>query len=50
MREMTLFAEQYDFAISLLLLDDALPFASFEAEDESDVFEKMMPQKSQREW
>ncbi|TPI22167.1 ImmA/IrrE family metallo-endopeptidase [Mesorhizobium sp. B4-1-1] len=49
-REMTVFAEQYDFAISLLLLDDAGPSASFEAEDEPDVFDKMMPQPGRREW
>jgi hypothetical protein len=49
-REMTVFAEQYDFAISLLLLDDARPFASFEAEDEPDVFDKMVPKLSRREW
>jgi len=49
-REMTVFAEQYDFAISLLLLDDARPFASFEAQDEPDVFDKMMPQPGRREW
>jgi hypothetical protein len=49
-REMTVFAEQYDFGISLLLLDDARPFASFESEDEPDVFDKMMPQTDRREW
>jgi hypothetical protein len=49
-REMTVFAELYDFAISLLLLDDTRPFASIEAEDEPDVFVKMMPQSGRREW
>lgn len=49
-REMTVFAERYDFAISLLLMDDAQPSTSFEAEDELDVFDKMMPQSGRREW
>jgi len=49
-REMTIFAERYDFAISLLLLDDARPFASYEEEDEPDVFDKMTPQEGRREW
>lgn len=49
-REMTVFAERYDFAISLLLLDDARPFASYEEEDEPDVFDKMTPKEGRREW
>ncbi|WP_312808435.1 ImmA/IrrE family metallo-endopeptidase [Agrobacterium cavarae] len=49
-REMTVYAEQYDFAISLLVLDDARPFALFDAEDEADVFDKMMPPNVRREW
>jgi hypothetical protein len=49
-REMTVFAEQYDFAISLLLLDDARPVAAFETVDEPDVFDKMVPQSGRREW
>lgn len=49
-REMTVFAEQYDFAISLLLLEDARPFASFEPQDDPDVFDKMMPIGGRREW
>ena len=49
-REMTIFAEQYDFAISLLLLDDARPFAPFEAEPELDTYEKMVPENRRREW
>lgn len=49
-REMTVFAERYDFAISLLLLDDERPFASYEEEDELDVFDKMTPQQGRREW
>lgn len=40
-REMTVFAEQYDFAISLLLLEDDAPTYSFEGESEPDVFDRM---------
>jgi IrrE N-terminal-like domain len=50
MREMTVFAEQYDFAVSLLLLDDSRPFVSFESEDEQDIFDKISPQSARREW
>lgn len=50
MREMTVFAEQYDFAVSLLLLDDNRPFVSFESEDEQDIFDKISPQSARREW
>jgi hypothetical protein len=49
-REMTVFAEHYDFAISLLLLDDAAPFASFDHEPELDTYEKMLPKEPRREW
>lgn len=48
--EMTVFAEHYDFAISLLLLKDAVPFGSFDAEPELDAFEKMVPEERRREW
>ena len=47
---MTLFAEQYDFAISLLLLDDAPSFGWMRTEAEPDVFDKMVPQNVRREW
>lgn len=49
-REMTVFAEQYDFAISLLLLDDTAPFGFLDAEPELDTYEKMVPQERRREW
>ena len=49
-REMTVFAEHYDFAISLLLLEDAAPFGSFDAEPELDTYDKMVPQERRREW
>jgi hypothetical protein len=47
---MTIFAEQYDFAVSLLLLDDTRPFAPFEAEAELDTYDKMVPESRRREW
>ncbi len=50
LREMAVFAEQYDFAVSLLLLDDDRQFDSFESEDEQDIFDKISPQSARREW
>ncbi len=47
---MTLFAEHYDFAISLLLLDDVASFGSFDPEPELDAYDKMLPKESRREW
>lgn len=49
-REMTIFAEQYDFTISLLLLEDTRPFAVDEAEPEFDSYDKMVPLSRRREW
>jgi hypothetical protein len=49
-REMTVLAEQYDFAISLLLLDDARPFVTFEAEPELDAYDRMVPDERRRAW
>jgi len=49
-REMTILAEQYDFALSLLLLGDSAPFVSFESDPESDTYERMVPQERRREW
>lgn len=49
-REMTVFAEQYDFAISLLLLDDAAPSISFEEEPEPDTYDRMAPADRRRDW
>ena len=48
-REMTLMAEQYDFAISLLLLDDAVP-RWCQAESEPDAFDQIASQPRRREW
>ena len=39
-REMTVFAEQYDFAVSLLLLPDQRRYDVLEAESEGDVFDR----------
>lgn len=49
-REMTVFAEQYDFAISLLLLDDTAPFAGTEEEIEPDTYDRFVPAARRREW
>ena len=46
MRELTLQAEQYDFAISLLLLDDAGRLVLFEEEPEPDTYDTMMRRSS----
>lgn len=49
-REITVLAEQYDFALSLLVLGDASPNFRIEAEDEPDVFDRMVPREKRREW
>ncbi len=49
-REMTVFAERYDFAISLLLLEDTAPSGSFDADQEPDTYAKMVPEERRREW
>lgn len=46
---MTVFAEQYDFAISLLLLDDSVPVFLSDEENEQDTFEKMVPAERRRD-
>lgn len=49
--EMTIFAEKYDFAISLLLLDDAgSSFMPEEPEADLDTYERIVPQERRREW
>lgn len=50
-REMTIFSEQYDFVISLLLLDDAGPFSAYDldGEPELDTYDKMVA-VPRREW
>ena len=49
-REMTIFAERYDLAVSLLLLEDRPPFYQLEAEQEIDAFDQLSPQADRREW
>lgn len=49
-REMTVFAEQYDFVISLLLLEDSIPMASGESDEEADVYDRMVNRTDRREW
>ena len=49
-REMTLFAEQYDFAISLLLLEDASLFRRLESEGEVDTYDRFVPPARRRSW
>lgn len=50
-REMTLLAEQYDFSVSLLLLEDAPPFRLFNSgADELDTYDRFVPAPRRREW
>ena len=47
---MTVVAEQYDFSISLLLLEDAAPLGEFDGGTEFDTYDKMVPEERRREW
>jgi hypothetical protein len=47
--EMTIFAEQYDFSISLLLLDDTRPVHA-ESDPVEDTFDRFAPPARRREW
>ena len=49
-REMTIFAEQYDFAVSLLLLEDQTRFFGQAVEDEPDMLDSMSATPSERRW
>jgi hypothetical protein len=50
-REMTIVAEHYDFAASLLLLDDSPALRPFEVEDDDgDTFDRLTAQEPRREW
>lgn len=49
-REMTILAEQYDFSLSLLLLDDARLVYFAESELEPDTYSKFVPTARRREW
>lgn len=41
-REMTIFAEQYDFAVTLLLLENRDGYTQFDAEPEEDVYNRFV--------
>jgi len=47
--EHTLVPDRYDFAASLLVLDDTPPFRDFDGEGEVDTYEKMTAER-RREW
>lgn len=49
-REMTIFAEQYDFALSLLLLEDQTRSFGLDSEADTDVFDRISPEPARREW
>jgi len=49
-REMTVFAEYYDFSLSLLLLENGRPAFFDEAEPEPDTYDKFAPPERRREW
>lgn len=49
-REMTIVAEQYDFSLSLLLLDDICSTYFTESEPEEDVWNRFVPEARRREW
>jgi hypothetical protein len=49
-REMTVFAEYYDFSLSLLLLEGGRPVFIEEAEPEPDTYDKFVPAARRREW
>lgn len=48
--EITVFAEYYDFSLSLLLLDDVRSAFFEEAEPEPDLYDKFVPNERRREW
>ena len=49
-REMTVFAEHYDFSLSLLQLEDARFVFHDEGEAESDLYDRVVPPERRREW
>lgn len=49
-REMTISAEQYDFSLSLLLLDDAQGPPLADGEPEEDTYDKLTRSARRREW
>jgi hypothetical protein len=49
-KEMTVVAEQYDFAVSILLLNDKPPAFELDEEREADVYDRFVPSATRREW
>jgi hypothetical protein len=49
-REITVLAEQYDFALSLLVLGNTPPRFINDGDEEPDVFDRMAPREQRREW
>jgi hypothetical protein len=49
-RETTIFAEHYDFSLSLLLLEDDAPAFTEEADPEPDTYDRFVPAERPREW
>jgi hypothetical protein len=43
---MTIFAEQYDFAVTLLLLENWYGYTQLDREPEEDVYDRFTSQKS----
>jgi hypothetical protein len=43
-REMTIFAEQYDFAVTLLLLENEYRYSQLDREPEEDVYDRFTSQ------
>jgi hypothetical protein len=41
-REMTIFSEQYDFTVSLLLLEDRARYIQLEPDPEEDTYDRFM--------
>jgi IrrE N-terminal-like domain len=48
--EMTILAEQYDFSLSLLLLEDERLPCLADAESETDTYDRFVPAARRREW
>ena len=48
--EMTVFAERYDFSISLLLLGDDTPPFSRDTERDPDTYDRFVPSTRRRQW
>jgi hypothetical protein len=44
-REMTVFADQYDFVITLLLLSNEIQYQQFDAEPEQDTYDRFMTRR-----